>query len=63
MACFFSAVVRSPLTSAALLTEMTGDWTLLPVTLVASIAGNLIARYMGADPVYESLKARILRQR
>ncbi|MCI5851641.1 MAG: ClC family H(+)/Cl(-) exchange transporter [Sutterellaceae bacterium] len=63
MASFFAAVVRTPLTSAALLTEMTGAWALLPLTLASAAAGSLISKALGTEPVYDSLKNRILRQR
>jgi len=58
MAAFFCGVVRAPLTGIVLVTEMTGNVTMLPAMLGACFAAMLAPALMGNAPIYESLSAR-----
>ena len=63
MAALFAATVRAPLTGAALLLEMTGAWhNPLRVPLVVGTAwlAAMTANACHSEPVYDSLKRRIL---
>ena len=63
MAALFAATVRAPLTGAALLLEMTGAWhdpLLIPLVVVTAYVAALTANACKSDPVYESLKRRIV---
>ena len=53
MAAFFTAVVRAPLTGIILVTEMTGNFTLLLADAVGVLCGNV-----GPDPVGRSADLR-----
>jgi CIC family chloride channel protein len=56
MAAFFTAVVRAPVTGIALVTEMTGSFTLLLPMLSACFAAMLVPTLLGEPPVYQSLR-------
>jgi CIC family chloride channel protein len=58
MAAFFAGVVRAPLTGIVLVTEMTGNVTMLLPMLSACFAAMLIPTLLRNPPIYESLKAR-----
>jgi chloride channel protein, CIC family len=60
MAAFFTAVVRAPLTGMVLAIEMTGRPDLVLAMLTASLASILTATACGSDPIYESLRKRML---
>lgn len=59
MAAFFSVVVRSPLTGVILIVEMTATTTLLVPMLAACFAAVLVATLVRAEPIYDSLRARL----
>lgn len=59
MAAFFTAVVRAPLTGVLLIVEMSGNVSLIPPLLIASVAAALVATMMGGEPIYDSLRARM----
>jgi CIC family chloride channel protein len=58
IAAFFTAVVRAPLTGIALVTEMTGSFTLLLPMLSSCFAAMAVATLLGVPPIYDSLKQR-----
>jgi chloride channel protein, CIC family len=61
MAAFFAAVVRAPLTGIVLVTEMTGNVTMLLPMLGACFASMLLTSLLRSPPIYDSLKERSLR--
>jgi CIC family chloride channel protein len=61
MAAFFAAVVRAPLTGIVLVTEMTGNVTMLLPMLGACFASMLFTSLLRNPPIYDSLKERTLR--
>ncbi|HEV8003553.1 MAG TPA: H(+)/Cl(-) exchange transporter ClcA [Planctomycetaceae bacterium] len=61
MAAFFTAVVRAPLTGIILVTEMTGNFTLLLPMLAACFAAMLVPTLLGNAPIYDSLRESTLR--
>ena len=63
MAAFFTAVVRAPLTGIVLIAEMTSTTTLMVPMLAACFAATLTATLLGSDPVYDTLRKRMLRVR
>jgi chloride channel protein, CIC family len=63
MAAFFTAVVRAPLTGIILVTEMTANYTLLLPMAFACFVAMLLPTLLGCEPIYDSLKERILRDR
>lgn len=56
MAAFFAAVVRAPITGLVLVTEMTGDSSVLLAMLVASFSAMLVPTLVGQPPIYDSLR-------
>jgi len=58
MAAFFCGVVRAPLTGIVLVTEMTGNVTMLLPMLGACFAAMLVPALLGSAPIYDSLGAR-----
>ncbi|WP_156898231.1 H(+)/Cl(-) exchange transporter ClcA [Methylocapsa acidiphila] len=61
MAALFSAVVRAPLTGIILVTEMTQTSNLLLPMLAACFSAMATASILGEPPIYDSLKARIVK--
>lgn len=61
MMAFFASVVRAPITGIVLITEMTGINTLLLSSLVACFMATLTATALGSEPLYDTLKKRLLR--
>lgn len=61
MAAFFAGVVRAPLTGIVLVTEMTGNVTMLLPMLSACFGAMLIPTLLRNPPIYDSLKARAIR--
>jgi CIC family chloride channel protein len=61
MAAFFAAVVRAPVTGIILVTEMTGNSTLLLPMLAACFAAMTVPTLAGNAPVYDSLRELTLR--
>jgi CIC family chloride channel protein len=60
MAAMFSASVRAPLTGIVLTIEMTGRGDLTLALLGASLAAMLVAILLQSEPIYETLKRRML---
>jgi chloride channel protein, CIC family len=58
MAAFFSGVVRAPLTGIVLVTEMTGNATMLLPMLGACFAAMLLPTLLRNAPIYDSLRER-----
>jgi CIC family chloride channel protein len=62
MAAFFAGVVRAPLTGVALILEMTGATHLATVTLAASFAATLTATKVRSQPIYDTLRTRMVQR-
>jgi len=62
MTALFTAAVRAPLTGMVLVTEMTGSAVLLLPMLAACFTAMLTPTVMRIAPIYESLRARLLRR-
>jgi CIC family chloride channel protein len=62
MAAFFTAVVRSPLTGMLLVTEMTGNVTLLLPMLGACFLAMVVPTLFSNLPIYDSLRDLTLRR-
>lgn len=60
MATFFTAVVRAPFTGVLLVIEMSGNIALTPALLLASVVAMVITTHIGSQPIYESLRARMI---
>jgi len=60
MATLFTACVRAPLTGVVLAVEMTGRGDLTLPLLVASLMAMLITMLLDSEPIYETLKRRML---
>ncbi|MFJ4776719.1 ClC family H(+)/Cl(-) exchange transporter [Streptomyces sp. NPDC088762] len=60
MAALFAGVVRAPVTGVVLVVEMTGATPLLVPLLVACFAATLTADRLESEPVYDSLRRRML---
>jgi CIC family chloride channel protein len=60
MGALFSASVRAPLTGIVLTIEMTGRGDLTLPLLAASLMAMVVAMLLKSEPIYESLKRRML---
>ena len=60
MCALFTAIVRAPLTGIALTIEMTARPDLVLAMLTASLGAVFVATWMGSEPIYESLRERML---
>ena len=60
MAAYFSAVVKSPVTGAILIMEMTGSFQHLLSLMLVSMTAFLVAEWAGSEPVYDMLLNRSL---
>ena len=60
MATFFAAVVRAPLTGIVLIVEMTATTTQVVPMLAASTAAVIAATLLRGEPVYDTLRLRML---
>lgn len=56
MSAFFTGVVRAPVTGIVLITEMTGNSTMLLPMLGASFAAMLVPTLLKNPPIYDSLR-------
>lgn len=61
MAAYFGAVVKAPITGAALLMEMTGSFEHMQALIYVSMIAYLVADWMGGQAVYDALMVRRLR--
>jgi CIC family chloride channel protein len=62
MAALFSASVRAPLTGIVLTVEMTGRGDLTLGLLGTSLMAMLVAMLLKSEPIYETLKRRMLEE-
>lgn len=62
MAGLFAGIVRSPLTGAVLLVEMTGSNALVFPLVAASLSAWAVAEALKSKPIYDSLLERELRR-
>ena len=62
MSALFSASVRAPLTGVVLTIEMTGRGDLSLALLVASLGAMVVPTLLNSEPIYVSLKRRMLAQ-
>jgi CIC family chloride channel protein len=60
MAAMFTAVVRAPLTGSVLAIEMTGRADCALAMLVACMAAAAFATAVGSEPIYDTLRKRML---
>lgn len=60
MASFFTGVVRAPLTGIILISEMTATFSLASAMLVACFAAMLTASLVRGEPIYDTLRLRML---
>ncbi len=62
MAAFFTGVVRAPVTGIVLVTEMTGNVTMLLPMLGAAFVAMLVPTLLRDAPIYDSLRELTLRK-
>jgi CIC family chloride channel protein len=62
MATLFTACVRAPLTGIVLSVEMTGRGDLTVALLGASLVAMVVTTLLGSEPIYETLKRRMIEQ-
>jgi len=60
MATLFTACVRAPLTGIVLAVEMTGRGDLTVALLGASLVAMVVTTLLGSEPIYETLKRRMI---
>ena len=63
MSALFTAIVRAPLTGIMLTIEMTGRADLALAMLAASLGAILVTTWCGSEPIYETLRKRMLAAR
>ncbi len=61
MAAFFTGVVQAPVTGIVLVTEMTAAFTTLLPMLAACFAAIVTVNMLGAAPIYDSLRERVVK--
>jgi CIC family chloride channel protein len=61
MAAFFTGVVQAPVTGIVLVIEMTAGFTTLLPMLGACFAAMLVPSLLRSEPIYESLRERVVR--
>lgn len=61
MTGYFTAIVRAPITGIILIFEMTGSLSQMLSLSVVSIVAYVVASLMNAEPIYESLLDRLLK--
>jgi len=62
MSTFFAAVVRAPVTGVVLVAEMTAQTSLLIPMILAAAVAVVTTTTMRAQPVYDSLRERLVRR-
>lgn len=60
MSTLFAAIVRVPLTGIVLVVEMTATTTLIVPMLAAAVGAVLAASLLGNEPIYDSLRSRMM---
>jgi len=63
MAAFFGAVVRAPLTGMLLVIEMTAVTSVTVPMIAATVMAVVVAELAGSQPIYDSLRERMLNSR
>ena len=61
MGALFAASVRAPVTGILLVTEMTNNYGLILPMMVTTLSATLVAQWLGGQPLYSQILARILR--
>ncbi|MBI1351723.1 MAG: H(+)/Cl(-) exchange transporter ClcA [Actinomycetales bacterium] len=62
MSTFFAAVVRAPVTGVVLVVEMTATTSLIVPMILAAAVAVVTTTMLHAQPVYDSLRERLLRR-
>ncbi len=62
MTAFFVGVVRAPFTGIVLVAELTATTSLLVPMLIATFGAMLAATLLGSEPIYDTLRLRMLRK-
>jgi len=52
MATFLAATTHAPVMSTLMICEMTGQYTLLPGVLIASVVASVLSRTLRKDSIY-----------
>jgi len=60
MAGFFSSMMRTPLTSIAIVMELSGAWACLPGTILTATIAFFTANALKVPPIYETLRSAIV---
>jgi len=60
MSAFFTGIVRAPLTGILLICEMSGTVTLMLPLLLSSVGAMVTASLLRGEPIYDSLRERML---
>jgi CIC family chloride channel protein len=60
MAALFTAIVRAPMTGVVMTMEMTGRADLVLPMLTACFGAVLVTTLVGSEPIYDSLRQRML---
>lgn len=63
MAAMMTAVVRSPIISILLVSEMTGSFRYILALCIVSVVAYLVAELLNNEPIYESLLGRLLNKK
>ncbi|TCT44568.1 H(+)/Cl(-) exchange transporter ClcA [Martelella mediterranea] len=62
MGGLFSASVRAPVVGVALTLELTGAYTMTMPLIATCLTANVVAQWLGGNPIYEQLLERTLKQ-
>lgn len=62
MGGLFSASVRAPVVGVALTLELTGAYTMTMPLIATCLTANVMAQWLGGNPIYEQLLERTLKQ-
>lgn len=62
MAGYFSGVVQAPITAFVIITEMTGDHSMILPLMASAILGHMVSRLINPEPLYKALAARFVEQ-
>ncbi|MBJ7694877.1 ClC family H(+)/Cl(-) exchange transporter [Weissella confusa] len=59
MAGYFASISKAPFTAIVLIAEMVGSMTHLVAMAIVALIAYLVVDFMGGEPIYESLLARL----
>jgi H+/Cl- antiporter ClcA len=62
MAGYFSGVVQAPITAFVIITEMTGDHSMILPLMVSAMLGHMVSRLINPEPLYKTLATRLVEQ-